>query len=286
MKNKSLEVPQIPKILTKRFNKINDPNYSLFENELRSHRFMKNFTLYGLAIGLPLFIIGLYVIIRHSILGIIPLTFGGLGVMVMIYLPIMLIDRKKFNTILHLKETKQMDKLLELAKKYSISFGYLDQELARLSTYALIDFRSPEIAIILADRFQFQQLSQVRALLPAFYLLAKKMGYQDHITLFQAITSGRKLSTEEVIVDNIDKEVVIPITKVYFLEEIPVYAKCMVSGLRLDFYQDIVVVCPYCSAFAKKDLLAAWLKEKNSCPVCQRELTIDDCPEVRLPTSK
>ena len=124
----------------------------------------------------------------------------------------------------------------------------------------------------------------MRELLAAFYLLAIKLGYQNHIELYNDLNAGRVAENQPQSDKTLDMDIVVPITKVYFLEDIPATAKCMVSGLTIDFNIDEVVVCPYCSAFAKKDLITGWLSEKQKCPVCQRALKIADCPAVRFGT--
>jgi len=76
----------------------------------------------------------------------------------------------------------------------------------------------------------------------------------------------------------------IPITKVYFIDEPPLKAKNMVSGLQLDFSLEEIVACPYCGNMAAKEDLEKWLVQnsESSCPVCKASLTIEDCPLVRI----
>ncbi|MBD3191396.1 MAG: hypothetical protein GF308_12170 [Candidatus Heimdallarchaeota archaeon] len=56
--------------------------------------------------------------------------------------------------------------------------------------------------------------------------------------------------------------------------------RCMVSSLVIDFEEDEIVACPYCGNFAKKNLLAEWLKMKGICPICRKKLPLDLCPRV------
>ena len=269
----------IAKVLKKRFSKINDPNYSLFDEEYKRVKFMNRIILIFLVVGLPLFVLGLVLLILGNIFGVIPITFGGLGIMVLMYLPIMILDRQKFKPILELKENKQKDKLLDYAKKYSLSNSFLDQERAKLATYLLIDYESKEIAQILKVRLQQKKPGEVRLLLRAYYLLAKKLGYADHIEMFydENLLQMSKPTKQDELGEP-DNEIVVPISKIYYIEEIPNEAKCMVTGLPLDFVTDDIIVCPYCSAWAKKELLASWLNENDFCPVCRRELHLKDCP--------
>ena len=130
----------------------------------------------SLSIGLPLFGLGLALLIIGQILGIIPITFGGLGIAMLMYLPIFLIDWKKFKFINTLKDNKQIDGLYIAAKKYSLSNTYLEQEQARLATFVLIDLKSRDIGIILKDRLMEKNPKNVRQLLKAFNLLSIKLG--------------------------------------------------------------------------------------------------------------
>ena len=277
----------LEKNIKKRFRKIDDPYYSLFDESKRIYDYMKRFTWIFATCGIPVFILGLVLIIKVSILGIIPLTFGSLGVMIIFYLPFLIMEHLKFKPILEYKETKNVEQLVEMAKKYSTSNGYIAQQQAKVATYLLVDFKSLEIAQILINRLSQKRPAGLTDLLRIFSLLALKFGYDDYKQfLFDLIEGKQKQSEKEISSDDVDYETVIPITKVYYLEEMPDEAKCMVSGLRIDFLTDDVVVCPYCSAWAKKELLDSWLIENDFCPVCRRELTIKDCPEVQISIKK
>ena len=274
---------ELKRNLKKRFRKITDPNYSLFDESQKLYNYMKRFSLIFSLCGIPLFVLGLVIIIKVSILGIIPLTFGGLGVMVVFYSPYLLLEYLKFKPIMEMKKTKQINALVELAKKYSSSNGFIDQERARLATYLLVDFKSIEIAHILKDRLSQRKPPRLTDILRTFSLLAIKLGYKDHEDFIKDLIDGKQVVEEkQVSIDDVDYETVVPITKVYFLDEIPYDAKCMVSGLKLDFKNDTIVVCPFCSAWSKKELLATWLNDKQVCPVCRRKLLLDDCPTVQI----
>ncbi len=82
-----------------------------------------------------------------------------------------------------------------------------------------------------------------------------------------------------------EAETIIPITKIFFVEEVK-EEKCMITGIRLDVEGDKIVVCPKCRHYAKKDLLEKWLKEKEKCPICRNRITITDCPEVMIKERK
>ncbi|HUT81020.1 MAG TPA: hypothetical protein VMZ29_07440 [Candidatus Bathyarchaeia archaeon] len=286
MNAKKFDDKEINPVLNKRFRKIDDPNYSFFDEEFKRYNFMKRILVIFLAGGTPLFVLGLTLLILGNIFGIIPITFGGLAVMMLMYLPIFVIDRKKFKFVLKMRDLKNIDALLQAARKYSVSNGFLDQERARLATYLLVDFKSKEVAYILKERLSQKKPLNVQDLLRVFYLLAIKLGYANHIELFYGLERDIDLGKQKKFVMEADHEIVVPITKIYYLEGIPEKARCMVSGLQLDFFADEIVVCPYCSAWAKKDLLFSWLSENSFCPVCQRELHIEDCPIVQIAPSK
>ena len=72
------------------------------------------------------------------------------------------------------------------------------------------------------------------------------------------------------------------VTKKYFLDKIPTNTKCMITKIPLDFQKDIILVCPYCGNFAKKELFERWLLTKNHCPICKQVLILTDCPLVVL----
>ena len=60
----------------------------------------------------------------------------------------------------------------------------------------------------------------------------------------------------------------------------------MITGLTFDFVTYEIGVCPYCLAWAKRELLASWLSENDFCPVCRRELHLTDCPTVKYSPKK
>jgi energy-coupling factor transporter transmembrane protein EcfT len=172
---------QYEKILKKRFKKINDPNYSLFDEQYKSTKFMNKAFWIFLAVGFVFLIPGIILLVRGNIAAGVPLTtFGALGIMMLIYLPILIFTNRTQKPILELRENKAESKLLEYAQKYSSSNAPIEQEQAKLATYALIDLKSPEIAKILQTRIINGRRAERRQLLTAFYLLAKKMGYADH----------------------------------------------------------------------------------------------------------
>jgi len=84
-----------------------------------------------------------------------------------------------------------------------------------------------------------------------------------------------------------EAETIIPITKIFFVEEEKLKEeKCMITGIRIDVKGDKIVVCPKCRHYAKKELLEKWLEEKETCPICRNRITITDCPEVMIKEKK
>jgi hypothetical protein len=57
--------------------------------------------------------------------------------------------------------------------------------------------------------------------------------------------------------------------------------RCMVSGLDINFVEDEVVACPECNNVAKKPMLVEWLKVKGICPMCRKNIIIEQCPKVK-----
>jgi hypothetical protein len=185
-----------------------------------------------------------------------------------------------------LKENKQWNELHNIARKYYLN-RYLDKSLSKLATIILVDAKNPDIAQTLRNRLLSRVSSDLRDVLKWSYLLAIKLGYKDHIEMFSDIEEQKPIipaKQTQIQKETYDRDIVVPIEKIYFLDDIPQDAKCMVTGLELDFNIDTIVVCPFCSAWAKKELLKSWLDEKSTCPVCQRELHIEDCPTVRINT--
>ena len=82
-------------------------------------------------------------------------------------------------------------------------------------------------------------------------------------------------------------ETIIPITKLYFVEEDKVKEeKCMISGIKVDVKGEKIIACPKCGHFAKKELMEKWLDEIEKCPTCKNSIRITDCPEVRIKEKK
>jgi hypothetical protein len=104
-------------------------------------------------------------------------------------------------------------------------------------------------------------------------ILAKKYAKYKH---------GWYIDTEKANgVEIIDRKK-IPVTKVYFVKEIPKGSKCIISNLIIHYGTDNILACPSCGNMAKGDLLQAWLEENNFCPICRERISIDDCPIVMV----
>ncbi|MEA2071732.1 MAG: hypothetical protein U9O98_10645 [Asgard group archaeon] len=96
------------------------------------------------------------------------------------------------------------------------------------------------------------------------FLLAVNLGYRNSGEMLADIREEKKPSVE--IKNNVIEEhpdLSIPITKVYYIEKLPLDAKSMISGLPIDLESDIIVTCPNCGNMAERNLLEKWLKEKN-----------------------
>ena len=56
----------------------------------------------------------------------------------------------------------------------------------------------------------------------------------------------------------------------------------MVTGLPVDIKNDVIVACPHCGNMAERDVLLKWLEKEKICPVCRKNVTVDDVPIVLL----
>ncbi|HUT82651.1 MAG TPA: hypothetical protein VMZ29_15760 [Candidatus Bathyarchaeia archaeon] len=202
--------------------------------------------------------------IGTTFLTILCFPFGLLGL-----IPL-LIGKGSYKHVKMLKKRKRIDKLLELAK---LRMGdYKD----RLSLYALVDLKVKDVVFLLNDLYEegaYLYSNFNKHIQKLLEILAVKFDYtsvEEMLRLLEKPTQGYH------IVPNIK------ITSVYYLDEIPLKAKCMISSLLLDFNEDTVVACPNCGNLAKKELLAEWLEENDTCRVCDRKISIADCPIVKI----
>ncbi|MBN1329504.1 MAG: hypothetical protein JXA54_08530 [Candidatus Heimdallarchaeota archaeon] len=180
-----------------------------------------------------------------------------------------------------MKESGQEELMLKYIK-YSFGMNYEEQDRIEQEIYALIDLKNIEIGKIIYDHIKGVTFITSRKnpimdqnLTNALDVLAMKLGYKHRGDLIE--TFEKKITSSSPSI-----EIGLPITKVYFIEEFPPKAKCRISNLRLDIEKDTIVICPYCRNMAKQELFSEWLKENNSCPVCRRKVSIDDCPIVKI----
>ncbi len=202
-----------------------------------------------------------------------------------IYLvPILIYYKQKKKAYFAAKELKENGQEDLMLKDIKYSFGVNFKEYARMEQeiYALIDLKNPEIGKILYNRLQGAAIIPTRAypymtqdFTYALDVLAMKLGYKHRGDLIE--TFERKSTSSSSTIDT-----GLPITKVYFIHELPPKAKCMISNLRLDIEKDTIAICPFCRNMAKKELLSEWLEENDSCPVCRRKVSIEDCPIVKI----
>jgi hypothetical protein len=164
-------------------------------------------------------------------------------------------------------------KLLEVARLGGAfgnqSFGMYSR---MFSIYALVDLKNLEVARILQDRLHELRFYSKMIKKPYRYpleVLAVKLDYSTPEQLISKL-DGLEVTQEETI----------PITKVYFVKNIPKGTQCMVSSLPLDIEEDDIVACPFCGNMAQREHLSGWLATNNYCPVCRRTIKIVDCPIV------
>lgn len=123
---------------------------------------------------------------------------------------------------------------------------------------------------------------KVKPILDEYHV--KGLNSRTDLGLIKRLT--KRMLEEEAIEKSIPKKVpetqaIVPITKAYFIKNRSELMKGMISKTQLTLDYE-VVICPYCSNMAKKELLTVWLKEKKNCPVCFTQMTIDDCPIVYI----
>ncbi|MBN1330899.1 MAG: hypothetical protein JXA54_15615 [Candidatus Heimdallarchaeota archaeon] len=183
----------------------------------------------------------------------------------------LLIDaNQSYNYIKMLQNRVRVDKLMEVAELH------VDQYKTQFSLYALVDMKVKDVAFLLNDFYEdavYLSTNFHKKIQKLLTILAVKL---DYISVEEMLRLLEKPTKKYHINPNIT------ITSVYYLEQVPQKTKCMISSLFLDFDKDTIVACPNCGNFAKKDLLAEWLEENGSCRICERKISIDDCPIVKI----
>jgi hypothetical protein len=56
--------------------------------------------------------------------------------------------------------------------------------------------------------------------------------------------------------------------------------RCSVCGKGLEIFDDLRS-CPICNAKSHSDHLVEWVKMRHSCPICKKELVLDDRDNIR-----
>ncbi|HUT81597.1 MAG TPA: hypothetical protein VMZ29_10385 [Candidatus Bathyarchaeia archaeon] len=220
---------------------------------------------------------------RRSLLMIIFLALlPGYGWIVLI--PVCINHKNRKNAYLEAKELRDEKQEDLLLKDVKYSFGATFKEAFRLEAkiYALVDLKSKEIGKIIFERLNGSPLLNAKYmrispqnLSIALDVLAMKLGYKHRGDLIEKYEIKLPSKSSSI-------EYSLPITKVFYIDEFPSKTKCMISSLRLDIEKDTIVICPNCRNMAKRELLAEWLEESGSCPVCRRKIVIDDCPVVKI----
>jgi len=186
------------------------------------------------------------------------------------FIALNILNKRSYDYIKMLQERGRVDKLLENAKLHVADYH------TRFSIYALVDMKVKDVAFLLNDKYEegiyFFSNFGVK-LQKSLEVLATKLDYNS---VEKMLSSLEKPTQRYRIVPNI------PIISVYYLEEEPLKAKCMISSLLLDFNEDAVVACPNCGNLAKKELLTEWLEENGTCRSCERKISMADCPIVKI----
>ena len=227
------------------FKKYADPEFSLLEQEFRK---MRNKYLFWIVIlSIFLFLSGLALLIPY------------------------IMAKRSYDYITMLQKRERVDKLLQFARLRTGDYNN------RFAIYALVDMKIKDIAFLLDDLLEeanvFMLINLRKNYQLALEVLAVKLDYNSVEKMLQSLEKPTK---RYHIVPSI------PITSVYYLDEEPKKAKCMISSLILDFDEDIVVACPNCGNLAKKELLTEWLEENGICKACERKIAMEDCPIVKI----
>ncbi len=119
--------------------------------------------------------------------------------------------------------------------------------------YDLVMKAPKELAKYMSDTLELYQnnpLISQQGLNQMLDTLAVNLGYNHSNEMFATIRSEESLprqSVEERIKTKRkeDIDLSIPVTKVYFVKEMPT-ENCMIKGLPIDFKNDVVAVCPHC----------------------------------------
>ncbi|NHJ47315.1 MAG: hypothetical protein FK733_05950 [Asgard group archaeon] len=226
------------------FRRYSDPDFSLLDQEWRK---IKTRLIVGIILlNIFLFLSGFALLIPY------------------------IMAMRSYEYIKMLQERERVDKLIELAK---IRVGDYN---ARFAIFALVDMKVKDAAFILNDLqeeavYIFTNFS--KKLQKALDVLAAKLDYNSAEEMLRLL---EKPTQRYGIVPSI------PITSVYYLDDEPIKAKCMISDLLLDFNDDNVVACPSCGNLAKRELLIEWLEENGSCKICERKISMRECPIVKV----
>jgi len=225
------------------FKKYSNPEFSLLDQEYRK---LKNTYIFWIVVtSICLFLSGLALLIP------------------------LIMAKRSYDYINMLKERERVDKLLEFAKSRTGEYNN------RFAIYVLVDMKVKDTAFLLDDLleeasvFMFANLRDKYQL--ALEVLAAKLDYNsvnDMLKLMERPTQRYRIVPS------------IPVTSVYYLDEAPMKAKCIISSLLLDFDEDTIVACPSCGGLAKKELLTEWIEENGSCKSCHRIISMADCPTV------
>ena len=142
------------------------------------------------------------------------------------------------------------------------------------SIYALFDLESSNAEIILSEKLK--RIKNAKDY-PTIYELLSYLYKNNYLFKNKEINFPSEFND----IKSKDIDVIIPISKVYFIKSKEELGSCMITKTRLTMDYEIIV-CPFCKNMAKKSSMENWLKKKNACPICFSKLSIDDCPIVDI----
>ena len=225
------------------FKKYADPDFSLLEQEYRNMQAKWMFWIITLSICF--FLSGLALLVPY------------------------IMAKRSYEYVTMLKQRERVDKLLELVRYQTGDYN------SRFAIFTLVDMQVKDVAFVLDDLLEesntYMVLNTRKNYQLALDVLAAKLDYRSVAEMLKLLERPTAYSR---IVPSI------PITSVYYLDEAPMKAKCIISSLILDFDEDTIVACPNCGGLARKELMIEWLEENGKCKSCHRIIAMADCPTV------
>ncbi len=156
---------------------------------------------------------------------------------------------------MELIKTKNAEELITIASSFSYT--------TNLALYALADIRYPDIEKVFSANLKKRRVKGITSTVMSILKLKNRYPFDIPDST------------------NIHSDYSIKIAKVYFIDQKTDLGKCMISKISLSIDMDITI-CPFCGKMAKRTLLENWLQDNPFCPICRKDLIINDCPQVEI----